>query len=904
MVKNGLNDEMLDFSITAGGVYAAIQGKKLTFDGEGLTILNNGFKIEVGNENEDKEIIFYIDPLSQQLVMNGSGTFTGTVHATDGIFEGSINASTGSIGGFVVNNNSIVSKTQKLQLYSQTDLDLGVLEQGGISNGSGNPAWGNVDSTVRIRTQGYINVQSGHSYTFKIDNPYELINIDQATFNAHKDYYYIYDDVDNKYVQCEESSIFDGEVNYYIAYQLIVRNYSGTTPETHITSDGWFTFPYIYTIPNNANYIRLLFRKSNEGTISPNNIQNLQSYEDMSLINADNIYIGDNGIINGCLKICNLSLINPSKSNEGIVLNLQVPGEDPYFRLTNNGYIEGQNWSIKKEAGNEYVVARFGKLIAEDGQFTGTIIAKDGSFSGSITSSIINASTINTANFVTEKTRSMGGSFVFKPTFEILDIEDTVTSGQLEVTLSENSISYIPESRGQDIDIIIALSGEDIRYGKLISNIDNTLILEFCSVDYQTILNQKDIYNTATIFGYGNHNDVLIGINSDNLKDGDILPPRAMVMETFTGLQDNNGTGDLDYSLKLLLGDLSVLREKDSSFNYVEGYGLYSDNVYLNGSLMTKNGQGSFAGINTFKTVDFNYGVWGGTNIDNYTNEKIVFWGGSNSLDDNAIQQSPFIVTDKGSIFANRGEFKGTVITDSTIANVIIKTPSIYGSGSSPSLRIYDTDSTQYVEATTITEELYNQSPERYYLYDSTDGYTQCNSEIGFDSSNTYYEQFTNSGIGFYKTIDTEIGNTDDKQTLRLSDLGFMHYINNTSGYNKGFSFIEFTDSTNSIYFYGHSFTAYTTNIDGTVNMGSGTVYRNKHIEDSVASITLDGTASIILNYNDKHKITINNDSIFNSGGTVMNEGTTIFQGAGSNNNKQIKYTINNGGYYCVYVVR
>jgi hypothetical protein len=152
--------------------------------------------------------------------------------------------------------------------------------------------------------------------------------------------------------------------------------------------------------------------------------------------------------------------------------------------LTNNGYIEGQNWSIKKEVGNEYVVARFGKLIAEDGQFTGTIIARDGSFSGSITSSIINASTINTANFVTEKTRSMGGAFIFKPTFEILEIESTETSGQLEVTLSENSVSYIPESQGQNIDIIIALSGEDIRYGKLISNTDNILILEFCSVDY------------------------------------------------------------------------------------------------------------------------------------------------------------------------------------------------------------------------------------------------------------------------------------------------------------------------------------------------------------------------------------------------------------------------------------
>jgi hypothetical protein len=71
-----------------------------------------------------------------------------------------------------------------------------------------------------------------------------------------------------------------------------------------------------------VNYIRLLLRKSNDANISPNNIKNLQGYEDISLINVDNIHIGDNGIIDGYLKIGNLSLINPSKTNEGIVLKL------------------------------------------------------------------------------------------------------------------------------------------------------------------------------------------------------------------------------------------------------------------------------------------------------------------------------------------------------------------------------------------------------------------------------------------------------------------------------------------------------------------------------------------------------------------------------------------------------
>jgi hypothetical protein len=92
-------------------------------------------------------------------------------------------------------------------------------------------------------------------------------------------------------------------------------------------------------------------------------------------------------------------------------------------------------------------------------------------------------------------------------------------------------------------------------------------------------------------------------------------------------------------------------------------------------------------------------------------------------------------VTDKGSIFASRGEFKGTVIADSIITDAIIKTPVIYGSGNNPSLRIYDTN----------------------------------NNKVG---------------IGFYKligNIDLEtVGEEDDILTLNINNLGFTHYANST----------------------------------------------------------------------------------------------------------------------------
>jgi hypothetical protein len=66
-------------------------------------------------------------------------------------------------------------------------------------------------------------------------------------------------------------------------------------------------------------------------------------------------------------------------------------------------------------------------------------------------------------------------------------------------------------------------------------------------------------YKTLTLFG-SSYYDTLIGINSDDISAGDILPPRALSMETFTSLKDVNGTGDIDYNLNLLLGDLDILK--------------------------------------------------------------------------------------------------------------------------------------------------------------------------------------------------------------------------------------------------------------------------------------------------------------------------------------------------------
>lgn len=568
-----------------------------------------------------------------------------------------------------------------------------------------------------------------------------------------------------------------------------------------------------------------------------------------SLIKVKNIHIGDGGIIDGQIEIGNLKIINPNKSDDNTVLKLEVPNDATYFRLTDQGYIEGSNWSIKKEPGNDYVTARFGKLIAEDGEFNGIIHARDGIFSGEVTSSVISASTINTANFVTENTRSMGGAFIFKPTFEIKDIQvDENEDYTLFFTLPSNALEYF--SLEGNNDKIIAISGTDVRFGKLnsIDSQNNQVGVTFTATDYTilSVASALDNYQTLILFGQA-QNDVLIGINSDNSSAGDILAPRALSIEGFTNLQTaQSGVGDIDYNLKLLLGDLSSL-----NINNLNGYGLYSDNVYLHGSLITEDSAGSYAGIHTFKDVDFSYQAWGGNRTDIYTNEKIIFWGGANSLSAPDIQQSPFIVTDKGSVFASRGEFKGTVIADSIITNAIIKTPVIYGSGNNPSLRIYDTDS-------------------------------------------------NNTGIGFYKlinNIDLESGEVDDVLTLSISDIGFTHYYGNIE-----FNFIQFNENNNNIYFNGTQYSTETTSLfNRQIKDQSGD--NTAAIINIIGASSLNGIeipGNIDLNYASSG-VKITNNGVLNYGGLVINEGETIFQATGSGT-QQLDYKINSNGYYCLYV--
>lgn len=152
----------------------------------------------------------------------------------------------------------------------------------------------------------------------------------------------------------------------------------------------------------------------------------------------------------------------------------------------------------------------------------------------------------------------------------------------------------------------------------------------------------------------------------------------CLTLASLDSMNDNIGT----FSARLVLGNLDSMKKEG-----VSGIGLYADNVFLEGSLTTqvKSDSGnSFAGINTLSQAN--------ALVFDEDNSKIVFWAGAEKNTAEAIQKAPFQVTERGSIYAQNGIFKDSIISDSVIQGADIYAARIHGGTQedSAALTIYD----------------------------------------------------------------------------------------------------------------------------------------------------------------------------------------------------------------------
>ena len=356
--------------------------------------------------------------------------------------------------------------------------------------------------------------------------------------------------------------------------------------------------------------------------------------------------------------------------------------------------------------------------------------------------------------------QSVGSLMLFKDSWAIDKInEDNNIVVAQRTSLEQGDWIYC----GEDVYKIL-----EVDYNE--NSAETTIVLE----GTHSLVSQ----NIITKFGKTNKDYVfsIFGGTSDNSSNlWPFAKNNSLTISSFNEPQENS-TEKLQYTTQLILGDLS-------SIDGGVGFGLYADNVILNGSLVTNTGD-TYAGVNT---------TTGANALDQYHKEdssRIVFWAGSDSKEIEDIQAAPFQVTEKGSLYAQKGYFKGSIITDATIEASTLKAARIYGSENKPNeptLKIYDA-----------------------------------------------YANENSGGIGFYSSVGTSAV-TDDIEVLRITGAGMSIYTEE-KGITNSLNFIKIKDG--EVFYSGSNYTGdffQAENESGRIIIDSSTITREVGVESGAA---------------------------------------------------------------------
>lgn len=310
---------------------------------------------------------------------------------------------------------------------------------------------------------------------------------------------------------------------------------------------------------------------------------------------------------------------------------------------------------------------------------------------------IAQGGTIENVVFKNSTVQGAGGIMFFKPSYSGTSISSTDTE-----------TVFIVEETGLKIGDHVVVNGQE---GDVTTIEQTRVTISGVKFEKDKTVSIIKLYNNSLVDGKINLTDnLLIGVNSlraEQLQDGTVGKNEdchlfrgglTVTLPTVITKTTNNSETQtiVEYPTKpnLFIGDLYPITGKP-------GYGLYGDNVYLNGTLTTKvksDKSPTYAGVNTIDGYNVDENLF----KDKDTSQKIVFWAGSIGEDKQNVQKAPFQVTDKGNLYAKAGTFTDSVFSNSKIEGskiygADIYTASIHGwadtseDGNSSALNIYNT---------------------------------------------------------------------------------------------------------------------------------------------------------------------------------------------------------------------
>ena len=474
---------------------------------------------------------------------------------------------------------------------------------------------------------------------------------------------------------------------------------------------------------------------------------------------ANNIELGDGAEIKNKITFTDQNgisayLQNPSNF-EGVILKAGN------LELNANGLLKLGDISFSGELTNPTIKSSKW-LIDEDKAIFQNVIAQGG--------------TIENVVFKNSTLQASGGISIFKPSFSANLVSQGLSEdGTYKVILELDSDRI--DLQVDDVVLVNKYEGKIIEINnKEITIQTNDTKLEF-SNETLTIVKLYHINKDSNSNLIGLSNSLLIGINSTENNDSIITTDCHLFRSGITITAPIIENSEIIYPEvpNLFIGDLSSIKPGYS------GYGLYGDNVFLNGTLTTKvpsDNNPTYAGINTIT----------GVSSKQDSSEKIVFWAGSIDDTEDSIRESPFQVTDKGNLFAKRGHFTDSVFTDSTIEGSIIRGADIYtanihgwdfNGSQSGGLNIYDTSNgIMFKDENDVT--LFSIKDDGIIgnvkiLSINNDNIDFCGSSLKlFDLTNKEndYTEFTNGKISkFLKEDEVDEGRTTSALTLGKEEI-------------------------------------------------------------------------------------------------------------------------------------
>ena len=584
----------------------------------------------------------------------------GTVEANSGTFKGNISAISGTIGGFTIEDNRLFSNDV-------------VLSSRGIE----------------IKNNGILSILDGNTEVFSANKAFYEKTTDTTPHEGKT--YYTYNKETGVYTLWEkgESTEFPSDTEIYDAIRKTI--FSGTLEGANGSFSGELrgaTGIFSGELQG-ATGVFTGSITAQSGTIGgfTINTNNLTSANESVIldgtngkITAENIELGNGAEVRDQISFKGADgtvayLQNPTRY-EGVVLNA---GD---IKLRTSGVLEFGDIKIFGDQTNPTIKSSLWTIDKDKAVFN-NVIAQGG--------------TIENVVFKNSTVQGAGGIMFFKPSYSGTSISSTDTE-----------TVFIVEETGLKIGDHVIVNGQE---GDVIAIEQTRVTISGVKFEKDKTVSIIKLYNNSLVDGKINLTDnLLIGVNSlraEQLQNGTVgknedchlfrggLTVTLPTVVTKTINSDETQT-IVEYPNKpnLFIGDLYLITGKP-------GYGLYGDNVYLNGTLTTKvksDNSPTYAGVNTIDGYNVDENLF----KDKDNSQKIVFWAGSIGEDKQNVQKAPFQVTDKGNLYAKAGTFTDSVFSNSKIEGSKIYGADIYAAsihgwagtsedGDSSALNIYNT---------------------------------------------------------------------------------------------------------------------------------------------------------------------------------------------------------------------